>query len=112
MLGCENPFGLGAARYAVRPKRGGRGLMAQAALRGVDVDGARAAAFDPDALRRAFRLLERWVEAGVLPGAAALVARGGRIAGEAYAGLAHRAERRPADSETVWSLASVTKPFT
>jgi beta-lactamase class C len=81
-------------------------------MRGIEVDGAAGAGFDAGTLRRAFGLLEQWVEEDVLPGAAALVARGGRIAGEAYVGTAHRAQERPVTSDTVWSLASVTKPFT
>jgi CubicO group peptidase (beta-lactamase class C family) len=82
------------------------------AERGVLVDEARGAGVDPDGLRRAFGLLGDWIDAGVLPGAAALVARGGRVAGEAYLGVAHRPHGRAADSETIWGLASVTKPFT
>lgn len=65
----------------------------------------------PDALRRAFGLLADWVADGTLPAAAAIVARGGRIAGEVYLGLAHPAGR-PADADTVWGLASITKPVT
>lgn len=76
------------------------------------LDGAREAGCDPDALRRAFTLLDDWVATGVVPGAAALVARHGRIAGEAYVGVAGGNQRHPVSSETVWSLASVTKPFT
>ena len=60
----------------------------------VDVEGADEAGLDAEALRRAFDLLASWVEADVLPGAAALVARGGKVAGEAYLGLAHRAQQR------------------
>jgi hypothetical protein len=58
---------------------------------GLSLDGAQGAGVDPDALRRAFELVVSWVDAGVLPGAAALVARGGEVAGEAYVGLANRA---------------------
>ncbi len=79
-------------------------------VHGAVVEGAREAGFDPHALRRAFDLIEQWVTRGVVPGAAALVARGGRIAGETYVG--DRAPGHPADSETIWGLASVTKPFT
>ncbi len=86
--------------------------MGEIQARGLLLDGAREAGFDPDGLRTAFGLLGTWVEQGVLPGAAAVVARGGRIAGEAYVGLARRAERRPVDTATIWPLASVTKPFT
>jgi CubicO group peptidase (beta-lactamase class C family) len=67
---------------------------------------------DPERLTTAFDLLRQWVGHGVLPGAAALVARGGHIAGEAYVGLADRATGRPVTSDTIWALASVTKPFT
>lgn len=81
-------------------------------VQGIVTEGARDAGFDPAGLRRAFGLLERWVERGVVPGAAALVARGGRIAGEAYVGFANRAEQRRASSETIWALASITKPVT
>ena len=76
------------------------------------LDGARNAGFDPDTLRRAFALLEEWTEGGVLPGAGALVARGGVTAGEAYCGIADKRTGRRVDEGTVWSLASVTKPFT
>jgi beta-lactamase class C len=85
---------------------------AEPGIQGVVTEGARDAGFDPAGLRRAFGLLERWVERGVLPGAAALVARGGRVAGEAYVGFANRAQRRRATSDTVWALASITKPVT
>lgn len=86
--------------------------MSETSLRGVDLAGTREAGTDPDALRRAFGLLEAWIADGVLPGAAALVTRGGKVAGEAYLGLARKADARPVTSDTIWSLASVTKPFT
>lgn len=78
----------------------------------VIVDGAADASCDPDTLRRAFALLDTWVEEGVLPGAAAVVTRHGKVAGSAYAGLAHRGMRRAVNAGTIWSLASITKPFT
>src|ERR1035437_8901002 len=80
--------------------------------RGIDVDAAAEAGLNPERLAVAFGLLEQWVEEGVLPGVAAIVARGGKIAGEAYLGLADRVQNLPVTSETIWSLASVTKPFT
>lgn len=86
--------------------------MTEPSERGLLLDGARAAGLDPDALLRAFGLLQGWVGDGTLPGAAALIARGGRIGAEAYLGLANRAERRLVDAATIWSLASITKPFT
>lgn len=50
-------------------------------------------------------------EAG-LPSVAVAVAEGGRISCEAAFGWADRAERIPATPETVYSLASISKPFT
>lgn len=55
----------------------------------------------PDRLRHTFGLVEAWVTAGVLPGAAVLVARGGPAAGEAYFEFADHARGRPVDSETL-----------
>jgi beta-lactamase class C len=82
------------------------------ANQGIDLSGAADAGLNPDRLALAFRLLEGWVADGVLPGVAAVVARGGKIAGEAYLGLADRAKNRPVTSDTIFALASVTKPFT
>jgi CubicO group peptidase (beta-lactamase class C family) len=86
--------------------------MSEAEPRGADWTGARDAGMDPDAVRRAFGLLETWIQDRVLPGAAALVARGGKVAGEAYLGMAQQANAVPVASDTIFSLASVTKPFT
>ncbi|MGN6809394.1 MAG: hypothetical protein ACTHMP_00835, partial [Thermomicrobiales bacterium] len=60
--------------------------MSDPTLRGLQLDTARAAGLDPDALHRALGLLVGWVTDGVLPAASAIVARGGQIAGEAYIG--------------------------
>ena len=76
------------------------------------LDGARDAGLSPDRLRHAFALLDGWTSDGVIPGAAVLVARGGRVGGEAYVGLADRASGRAVDAETIWGLASITKPVT
>ncbi len=78
----------------------------------VDVAGAEAAGLDADALRRAFDLLAGWVGDGVVPGAAALVARHGRVAGTCYVGTADPHTNQPVDAATVFSLASITKPVT
>lgn len=76
------------------------------------LDGARDAGLDPDKLASAFRLLESWTTDDIVPGAAALVTRGGQIAGETYLGTANRTTGRDVTPGTIWSLASVTKPFT
>lgn len=80
--------------------------------RGIDLDGARDVGLSPDALRHAFALLERWTGDGTLPGAAALVARGGAIGAEAYLGQADPERGRAVDAATIWGLASITKPVT
>lgn len=67
---------------------------------------------DIDRLRHAFAMLERWIEDGVVPGIGAVVAREGRVVAEAYFGTANRLTGKPVDDATIWSVASVTKPFT
>lgn len=86
--------------------------MTIAAEQGHILDGARDTGLSPDRLRQAFRLLDRWIAEGVIPGAAVLVARGGRVGGEAYVGFADRTNGRAVDAETIWGLASITKPVT
>jgi CubicO group peptidase (beta-lactamase class C family) len=78
----------------------------------ISLDGARDLGFDPDRLKNAFLLLDGWAHEGIIPGAGALVTRGQRIAGEAYVGTANTQTGAPVEEGTVWSLASVTKPFT
>ena len=63
-------------------------------------------------LQHAARLVAGWVDGGVLPGAALVVARGGTVVVEGYWGYADLAARRPAGADTLWSIASITKPIT
>ncbi len=67
---------------------------------------------DLAALHRAFQILEGWVTEGVVPGVAAAVLHRGDLVGEAYLGTMRRGTDQPVDSETIWAVASVTKPFT
>jgi beta-lactamase class C len=68
---------------------------------------------DSRQLERAFELLRGWVEDGTLPGATALVARRGLVVGRRWFGDAVREpRRRPIGSDTLFAVASVTKPFT
>jgi len=68
---------------------------------------------DAARLQQAFGLLRGWVEDGTLPGATALVARRGIVAGRCWFGDAVREPvRRPIGAETIFAVASVTKPFT
>ena len=63
-------------------------------------------------LQHAASLVEGWVDKGVLPGAALVVARGGSVIAEGYWGFAELATRRAAGPDTLWSIASITKPIT
>ena len=68
---------------------------------------------DSAQLERAFEMLGSWVEDGTLPGASALVARRGVIVGRRWFGDAVREPtRRPIGPDTLFAVASVTKPFT
>jgi CubicO group peptidase (beta-lactamase class C family) len=63
-------------------------------------------------LQLAIRLVADWVETGVLPGASLLIARGDSLVAEGYWGMADAKNKRPASRETLWSIASITKPVT
>ena len=68
---------------------------------------------DPAALRRAFNLLRKWVDDGTVPGAAALVARRGVVVGRCSFGATARVQGSPPiKQDTLFAVASVTKPFT
>ena len=77
---------------------------------GVRIDGG--LGFDTDALRWAIAIVERWVEGGVIPGAGLWIGRAGERVAEAYLGVADPTSGRPVTRDTVWSVASVTKPLT
>jgi len=65
-----------------------------------------------DRLQAAARMVEEWVAGGVLPGAALLIARGDRVVAEGYWGLASLRTGQNAGRDTLWSIASITKPVT
>src|SRR5688500_4544271 len=79
---------------------------------GIRVESAREAGFAPDALRAALALAADWVDDGVVPAVGAVVARGGRVAGELYRGRRHPDDEGAVDASTLWSLASISKPMT
>ena len=61
-------------------------------------------------LERAFALLDRYVTEQGVKGAGLVVAQGGKIVGERYAGCA--TPDRPTDADTLWPLASISKLYT
>ena len=63
-------------------------------------------------LDEATDLVSSWLEEGVIPGAALLVSHGGELVVERYWGLADRTRDVRASADTLWSIASITKPVT
>lgn len=71
-----------------------------------------AVGFDTTRLSRAHALLQGYVADGVLPGAAAYISRHGEEVAAWYLGCADLSAKRPVTAETLFPLASVTKPMT
>ena len=76
-----------------------------------DVDPAEIG-MDGRRLARIDRHFQAYVDDGRLPGWLALVARHGRIAHLSAYGMRDRERSRPVEPDTVWRLASMTKPVT
>ena len=70
------------------------------------------AGFDPDRLARIDRHFGRYVDDGRLPGWLVVVGRGGRVVHVATRGMRDREQELPVETDTVWRLASMTKPVT
>ncbi len=77
----------------------------------VDIE-AGDAGFSADRLARLDRHFGKYVDDGRLPGWLAVVARGGRVAHLATCGMRDRENSLPVEANTVWRLASMTKPVT
>jgi CubicO group peptidase (beta-lactamase class C family) len=77
----------------------------------VEVDAAEAG-LDPDRLARIGTHFEAYVDDGRLPGWLIVVARRGRVAHLASYGWRDREKSLPVEHDTVWRLASMTKPVT
>ncbi|HET7466919.1 MAG TPA: serine hydrolase domain-containing protein, partial [Candidatus Dormibacteraeota bacterium] len=60
----------------------------------------------------AFDLVSDWEDEGVIPGAALRIGRRGEVVFEGYVGLADRKRAVHARADTLWSIASITKPVT
>lgn len=70
------------------------------------------AGFDPARLDHARALLQEYVNGGVLPGVAAMIWRHGEPVAAWYLGQADLSTGRAVTAETLFPLASVTKPMT
>jgi CubicO group peptidase (beta-lactamase class C family) len=66
----------------------------------------------PRPLDNAWEIAQGWVADGVVPGVAIAVARAGELVGEFYAGKQSAGAGRPVGESTLYSIASITKPFT
>ena len=78
----------------------------------VNPDALAASGINESRLHRAVGLVADWVATGVLPGASLLVARGDNLIAEGYWGLADARSELAAGRDTLWSVASITKPVT
>jgi CubicO group peptidase (beta-lactamase class C family) len=67
---------------------------------------------DPSRLDRLGRHFGRYVDDGRLPGWLIVVARRGHVAHVASYGMRDREDGRPVTDDTIWRLASMTKPVT
>ena len=67
--------------------------------------------FDPARLERLTRSLQGWVDSGQMPGAVVLIARNDKIAYLKAVGFRDREAKEPMAVESVFRIASMTKPI-
>ena len=67
--------------------------------------------FDASRLARIDRHLDRYVEAGLLPGWQLVITRDGEIAHAATSGLRDIEAGLPVEPDTIWRIYSMTKPI-
>lgn len=77
------------------------------------VEDVAALGFDPERLKRLSALVERGIEEGMYPAAVYRVLQSGRIVAQGALGMAQpdAAPPRPATMETIFDMASISKPF-
>jgi len=78
----------------------------------VDPEAVASSSINEGRLQRAIGLVGNWVDTGIVPGASLLIARGDNLVVEGYRGLADIKTKRAASRDTLWSIASITKPVT
>ena len=76
------------------------------------IDAARSAGFDPERLKRISERYARGVDQGEIPGAVVIVMRDGNLVYEEAIGFSDRAAGAQMTADTVFWLASMTKPVT
>lgn len=77
----------------------------------VDIDPAEVG-FDRDRLTRIDTLMQRYVDAGELPGWSVLVSRHGQVAHVSHGGLRDVEAGTPVEPDTIFRIYSMTKPVT
>lgn len=70
------------------------------------------AGMSAERLQRIGQMLQRHIDAGEMAGAAAIVARKGKIVYQTSLGVTDLESKKPVTPETMWRVASMTKPVT
>src|SRR5690349_17167250 len=70
------------------------------------------AGMDPEMLARIPARMKAWVDKGTVPGVVTLVQRHGVLASLEASGLQDLETKRPMRTDTIFRIASMTKPFT
>ena len=86
--------------------------MSEARFDPTEIVAPEAAGLCPTRLERLREAFQAYVDNGDLAGAATLIARRGRVAHLGTFGMAHREEGRPVAADTLFRIASMTKPIT
>ena len=81
-------------------------------MRRTDVTDARVAGFDPARLARLDKHFARYVDDGRLAGWQLALTHGGEVVHESTYGWRDREAGIPVESDTIWRIASMTKPIT
>src|SRR5438552_11298294 len=78
----------------------------------VDPEAVASTSINEGRLQRAIGLVGNWVDTGIVPGASLVISRGDHLVSEDYWGQADLKTKRAASRDTLWSIASITKPVT
>ncbi len=87
-------------------------LLSFTAVVGAQTAAPAQAGFSASRLQRVDQFIDRKIEAGEISGGVALVARNGRIVHLSARGVADVATRKPMQKDTIFRVASMSKPIT